>query len=241
MTGGNIELTRFDTAQELACGAARRFLAFANSESCPRLHVALAGGRIAGRFFSAVAGPPRPEKRALDRIHFFWGDERCVPPEHPESNYGLARDRLFLPLGIPEDRVHRIRGELSPARAADEAAAELWRVGVPRQAEQPVLDLIILGMGEDGHVASLFPNEPMEMMADPAVFRPVVAPKPPPARVTIGYPAIAAARRIWVLASGPGKQTALKESLTKSASTPLGRLLDVCSRVQIFTDLLPAN
>ena len=97
-------------------------------------------------------------------MDFFWGDERCVPPNHPDSNYRLADDALLRPLGIGPERLHRIYGELEPAVAARAAEAELRAAGPVPPTEQPVLDLVLLGMGEDGHVASLFPDAPPELI-----------------------------------------------------------------------------
>jgi len=171
-------------------------------------------------------------------LHFFWADERCVPPTDAESNFKTAEELLFRPLGIAADHIHRIRGEESPARAAELAATGLRQI-VPADASgQPVLDLIFLGMGEDGHVASLFPGEPKSLRDNPAIFRAVTSsPKPPPNRVTLGYPAIAAAKNVWVMASGSGKKTALDESLSPSGQTPLAQVIRARERTRIFSDI----
>ena len=104
---------------------------------------------------------------------------------------------------------------------------------------QPELDLVFLGMGEDGHVASLFPKD-TEALETPAVYRAVTGPKPPPRRITLGYPALAAAREVWVLASGLGKQEVLQSSLAPSGDTPLARVLKSRSNTEIFTDFVLA-
>jgi 6-phosphogluconolactonase len=141
-------------------------------------------------------------------------------------------------LGIVADRIHRIRGEASPEEAAQHAEAELCRIAPLNGDGQPVLDLIFLGMGEDGHVASLFPGEPETALSDKAVYRVVRnSPKPPPVRITLGYATIAAARQVWVLASGAGKETALRESLKPEGQTPLARVLRSCPQAKVFTDL----
>jgi 6-phosphogluconolactonase len=143
----------------------------------------------------------------------------------------MADELLFQPLGIAAGKIHRIRGELPPAAAAELAVKELSSVAAQ-------LDLIFLGMGEDGHVASLFPGEAEAARANPAVFRAVTnSPKPPPNRVTLGYGAIAAARQVWVLASGAGKEGALRESLSPTGETPLARVLRGCSSTRLFTDI----
>ena len=102
---------------------------------------------------------------------------------------------------------------------------------------QPVLDLIFLGMGEDGHVASLFPGVLEEAMRSKSVYLPVVASKPPPQRITINFAPLAAARRVWVLASGAGKESALRESLATYGRTPLSRVLATRAKTMIFADI----
>ena len=93
-------------------------------------------------------------------------------------------------------------------------------------------------MGEDGHVASLFPREASELRESRAVYRSVIGPKPPPNRVTLGYAAIVAARKVWMLASGAGKEIALRESLSATGTTPFGRVIQLRSRTNIFTDIV---
>jgi len=234
---GTCDLRRFQSAEDLAAAAALELAALWSGREQEVLCIALLGGRIAGRFFTVLAGVAQKQAAGLDQIEFFWSDERCVPPEDPESNFGLARDRLLLPLRIPENRIHRIRGESPPEDAAQEAAAELCRLTSQGPNEQPVLDLVLLGMGEDGHVASLFPGEAEKMVRNPAVFRPVISPKPPPSRITLGYPAIQAARQVWVLVSGPGKENALEESVSPSGRTPLARVIGARSDVRVWTDI----
>src|SRR5437867_3971498 len=165
-------------------------------------YVALSGGRIARRFFAAAANSGKARRGAFHSVQFFWSDERCVPPTEPESNFALAQELMLGPLGIETSQIHRVRGEQPPEVAATEASAELGRSAPRGKEDQAMLDLIFLGMGEDGHVASLFPGEPEEVMNSNAVYRAVVAAKPPAHRISLGYPAIAAARQVWVLASG---------------------------------------
>jgi 6-phosphogluconolactonase len=143
---------------------------------------------------------------------------------------------LFEPLRISLTQVHRIRGELDPHRAAALASEELKRIAPSQADSQPVLDLVLLGMGEDGHVASLFPGEPQTSILDSAVYRPVIAAKPPPHRITFGYSAIQAARQVWVLASGSGKEQALKTALEMNTTVPLGRVVARREMTRIFSD-----
>jgi len=206
--------------------------------------VALSGGRVARTFFEEMAWriknlPASPGGVPfLSNVHFFWADERCVPPTDPESNYGIARELLFEPLKVPEGQIHRLRGEENEALALSEAVENIEKKTASEKG-QPVLDLIFLGMGEDGHVASLFPGEAAEVMADPAIYRAVTAVKPPPRRITLGYGMLAAAREVWVLASGKGKEQALKESVSPEGKTPLARVLRARAgkETKIFTDI----
>ena len=176
---------------------------------------------------------------SLEGVHFFWGDERVVPPTDPESNFHLAAVPLFLALKIPESQVHRMVTERDEAFAVQQAEAELCRVAELNEQGQPELDLVFLGMGEDGHVASLFPGD-TEALETLALYRAVTGPKPPPRRITLGYPALAAAREVWVLASGVGKKEALQASLEPTGNTPLARVLQSRSNTEIFTDFVLA-
>ena len=168
----------------------------------------------------------------MDDVHFFWADERCVPPDNPESNYRTARELLFEPLAIPLSHIHRIRGEDDPGAAAKSASDELACIAGKNPQNVPILDLVILGMGEDGHVASLFPGAPSQ----PGIYYPVIGPKPPPRRITVSYDVIIAARDVWVLVSGAGKQGALAGSLAPGGGdTPLARVVQGRKRTRIDT------
>lgn len=199
--------------------------------------VALSGGRIARRLFANAARLGRDRRIDWSRCHFFWGDERCVPPEDPESNYRAAREDLLEPAGIPAGQIHRLEGELPPAEAAARGREMLRRWAPANPAGVPTLDLVFLGMGEDGHVASLFPDTPTSLSESPDLYVPVTGPKPPPQRISLTYPVLAAARKVWVVASGKGKEDALRASLATSGSTPLAQLLRRRSETVIFTDI----
>jgi 6-phosphogluconolactonase len=201
--------------------------------------VALSGGRIAQKFFAAAAAQARERTVCLDHVHFFWADERCVPPDDPESNFKLANELLFAPLKIPENQIHRLHGEEPPEIAVKIAEAELRRWAPANPNQLPVLDLILLGMGEDGHVASLFPQAPPEVLNCAAPFLAVDhSPKPPPRRISLSYAALAAAQRVWVLVSGPGKESALRASLSPAGRTPLAHVLQSRRCTKIFCDIL---
>ncbi|MEE9198953.1 MAG: 6-phosphogluconolactonase [Dehalococcoidia bacterium] len=120
-----------------------------------RFTIALSGGSTPRRLYRILASTPYAEGVAWDRWRVFWGDERCVPPDHRDSNYRMAREALLDHVPVPAGQVHRIRGEASPQVAAEEYEKALLDVfGDSR----PAFDLILLGIGEDGHTASLFPG-----------------------------------------------------------------------------------
>ncbi|HVV84645.1 MAG TPA: 6-phosphogluconolactonase [Kofleriaceae bacterium] len=159
--------------------------------------LALAGGSTPRALHARLAARPI-DWRA---IAIWFGDERCVPPDDAASNYRMARESLLDALPIPPAAVHRIEGELAPAEAARRYQAQL--------AAAPPLDVVVLGMGDDGHVASWFPGTPP---FDPeALAATTDSPKPPPARVTMTPRTLAAAREVVLLVSGEAKAARLAE------------------------------
>ncbi len=236
------EVIRFPSPEALARNAASVFLEELSSrlaqlykQACP---VAFSGGRIATVFFRELAAQVQARHCDLHQLEYFWADERCVSPSDPESNFRLARENFLGPLHISEEKIHRIRGEMEKNAAAREAESELRRVACLGEGGLPVLEFVFLGMGEDGHVASLFPGAATPAASPPAVYRAVVGPKPPPDRITLDYSALRAARQVWLLASGTGKERALEESLASGANTPLGRVIATRQgAVKVFTDI----
>jgi len=243
----NFELISFASADELASRAASKWLdEIESAHRAGKTHcVAFSGGRIAQKFFAATVELAKTRKIGDSgtpslpaNVHFFWADERCVPPTDPESNFKLANELLFVPLQIARTQIHRIRGEDPPQVAVKLAEEELRGVLSLKSDNPPVLDLVFLGMGEDGHVASLFPGENEAAVSDPAIYRAIRnSPKPPPDRITLGYAAITAARQVWVLISGGGKAAALRESVKPDGKTPLTRVVRSRSRTTIFSDI----
>ena len=242
----NFELITFASADELARAVAGKWLdEIESAKRAGKQHcVALSGGRITQKFFAAAVELARIRKigdgdtpSVPGNVHFFWADERCVPPDDPESNFRLANELLFAPLKVSESQIHRIRGELPSEKAVAQAVSEISKIAPRNTNSRPILDLIFLGMGEDGHVASLFPREIERASSDVAVYRAVTnSPKPPPNRVTLGYAAITTAQKVWVLISGDGKETALRESLYGNGCTPLGRVTQFRTQTVIFCD-----
>ncbi|HEV2695378.1 MAG TPA: 6-phosphogluconolactonase [Verrucomicrobiae bacterium] len=235
----NVELITFAGADELARAAAKAWLdevGAANRAGKPHT-VALSGGRITQKFYASVVEQNKARKISFANVHFFWADERCVPPTDPDSNFKLADDLLFTPLKIGPGKIHRLRGEEAPVVAAANAEIELNRVATSNKDGRPALDLIFSGMGEDGHIASLFPNASAKILDNSASFLVVEnSPKPPPTRLSLSYKAIFAAKNIAVLVSGAGKEAAFRESLKPNGHTPLARVIQA-RPVKIFSDL----
>lgn len=161
----DVELEVLPDAQLLADAAARRFLSAANTaiEARGEFIVALAGGSTPRRVYARLATEPFVSSLDWSRVHFLWGDERCVPPDHEASNFRMARETLLDHVPVNEANVHRIRGEDDPAEAAvtyERVLRTVLRtpIGPPRTAPASRLDLVLLGLGSDGHTASLFPG-----------------------------------------------------------------------------------
>jgi 6-phosphogluconolactonase len=167
-------------------------------------HVALAGGNTPRRTYELL-GPLLGDP--VD-VEWWFGDERCVPPDDPDSNYRLIAETLLRTPAIPDDRVHRIRGELEPDEAAARYAAELRATAPLGDDGIPQLDVAFLGLGEDGHTASLFPGDPALEIRD-LLAVPVVAVKPPPNRITLTLPVFRATRSVVILATGARKRAAV--------------------------------
>ncbi|NGO39618.1 6-phosphogluconolactonase [Limisphaera ngatamarikiensis] len=225
--------------EALARAAARDLAACLRQLTAGSTHVtiALSGGRIALPFFHALTRELKHEPIRLNKVHWFLADERLVPPDNPESNYGCARKHLLDPLNIPPTQHHPIPPLANPEQAARIADENLRRCTAAFKDNVPVLDLVLLGMGEDGHIASLFPNHPIQPPFPDAAYAPVHnAPKPPATRVTLTWQALTAAQRVWVLISGPNKQQALSRSLQQDPEVPLGRLLLLRNDIRLYVD-----
>ncbi len=233
----NVELKTFPGPVELARAAAKNWLDLLGKSATAHL-AAVSGGRIAKTFFCAVTERAGRLRVSLRNVEFFWADERCVPPSHPDSNYLLAMENLLQPLALAPDKIHRLKGELPPVEAVAEANATIRSIAPKNNAGLPVLDLIFLGLGEDGHVASLMPNAPASIAESPEPYLFVAnSPKPPPNRISLSYAVIAAAKNVWLLAAGAGKAAALRQSLQPGAATPCGRVLQSRAHTVIYSDI----
>jgi 6-phosphogluconolactonase len=207
-------MIRFPDLDALSRHAAGELVALVRAAS-GAFHVALSGGSTPKRLFGALVAMGR-DALPWDRIELWWGDERCVPPDHPDSNYGMTKKALLDPLQIDPARVHRIEGEGDPDAAAAKYAAAL----------PPVFDLVYLGMGPDGHTASLFPGSAaLDETARACVANRVDSPLThgPATRITLTYPVFAAARAVRFLVAGADKADALAR-IQAGADLPAARV-----------------
>jgi len=183
-----------------------RILTVAVSER-GRASVALSGGSTPRAMHEALA---QVSDVPWDRIDVYFGDERCVPPEHPDSNYRMAKESLFDRVPLPSHSIHRPEAE----RPDRDAAARAYEAILPS-----AIDLVVLGIGEDGHTASLFPGA-ASLNEKVRGYIAVTGPKPPPDRLTLTPAALAAARTLMTLASGAGKAEPVARAL-RGAWDPL--------------------
>ncbi len=207
-------------------------------------HLALSGGSTPRAAYQSLAGLLED----WSAVELWYGDERCVAPEDPESTHLLVAESLLahIPGGGPAWPIeHRVRGELGPETAAREYAEELRARVPPAEAGGvPALDVSLVGIGEDGHTASLFPGHPEVEDASGALCLPVRnSPKPPPERVTLSLPVLRAARCTLLLVAGAGKAGALAAALAGGGRAPDSRVpasLLVSERLHVVADAAAA-
>jgi 6-phosphogluconolactonase len=197
-------------------------------------HLALSGGSTPARAYVLLGR----ELASWERVEVWFADERCVPPDDDESNYKLARETLFAEAqGLASEHVHRMEGELGPLRASRRYGRALRAAVAPAERSQvPALDVIVLGIGPDGHVASLFPGAATLRASARSVCVGVRnSPKPPPERVTLSLPVLRAARRCVMLATGASKVKAVSAMLGRpTRDVPASLLLR--ERLSVFVD-----
>jgi 6-phosphogluconolactonase len=203
----NKEIKIFSDAQELAEAFASELFHMMKS-SRQRFDIALSGGSTPKLLFDVLVNSYRT-KMPWDRIHFWWGDERCVPPTSEESNYGMTQKHLLSKIEMNESQVHRIKGELAPDDAAKDYIREI-QSHLNERANWPVFDLIILGMGDDGHTASIFPHE-MELLHSSNLCEVATHPESGQKRVSLTGQVINNANRVYLLISGKSKAKRISE------------------------------
>lgn len=210
-------VTVHDSSETLAAAAATRIRHLLSNTRSGELSLCLTGGGTAGDVYRALAasegtGPPVDWARVL----LFWGDERDVPPEHPESNFRLAMSTLLSHVPVTGSSIHRMEADgRDPAAAARKYDALLKRTVFAPDRPEPAFDVMLLGLGDDAHIASLFPGSPLLTTAAAADLVVATPPggQPAVARITLTPQAIVASRRILMIVSGASKADAVHAAL----------------------------
>jgi 6-phosphogluconolactonase len=184
-----------------------------------RFTLVLSGGSTPRRLYQLLAEPPHRTELPWDRVEFFWADERAVPPDHPDSNFAMAYQAMLRKLAITAPQLHRIAAERGPETAAREYQDDIAQAfAVDPAGEPPAFDLILLGLGADGHTASLFPEsealrERRRWVVPNRIPKLIAGGGPSVERVTMTPPIINAGRKVWFLVSGSEKAPALRAVL----------------------------
>ena len=179
--------------------------------------VSLTGGSTPRRLYTLLGDATHPWRHRIDwrRLHLFWGDERHVPPEHPDSNFGMARAALLDHVPVPPSHIHRMRGEIPDANEAARDYEQELRAGFAAAGRsEPTFDIMLLGLGEDAHIASIFPES--DLVRRPFTGRRVAAvwaPHPGAWRITLTPPALLDAATIVVVVAGDRKARAVHAAI----------------------------
>ncbi len=181
-------------------------------------NIALSGGNSPKGLFEKMSKKYH-DKIPWEKIHFWWGDERCVPPSDEQSNYKMAVDNLFSQIEIPKKNLHRIRGEEDPEGEARRYSADL-NENLNSRGNNPVFDLIILGLGDDGHTASIFPDQ-LELLEYPENCAVAEHPLSGQKRITVTGTVLNNATRIFFLVIGESKAMRVSEIMNDSEAAKL--------------------
>jgi len=207
----------WSSPKEVSMASARLFAAQVEQAVATRgiARIAISGGSTPKGMFDLLADPAKPFAQTIpwDKVQLFWVDERCVPPDHAESNYRMTKEALLDKVGIPVANVFRMEGELDPEEAASRYESVLRNTMKLEGAESPAFDLLILGMGDDGHTASLFPHtDGLNELGRLVIANHV--PQKDTWRISLTWPVINQATEVAFEIVGAGKAGVLAEVLT---------------------------
>ena len=215
------------------CGTAAELVTTAADRIAERLHDAvrvagsaslvLSGGSTPRNIYRALTAPVYQKRFSWNNVHFFWGDERHVPPFSPESNFRMANEALLKPAGIAERNIHRIRAELPAAAAAAAYEQEIQNLFSLKEGDLPEFDVMLLGLGDDGHTASLFPGT-AALTEDRRLVVANTVTQLSTERITMTFPVINAARYVMILVAGTAKAAILHNVAETSMPYPVRRL-----------------
>jgi 6-phosphogluconolactonase len=204
----------FETPAKLADQFADKMMEWIESHSANTFHLAISGGKTPDLLFAALASK-HAESSNWKKVHFWWVDERMVPTSHPESNFGVVQRLLFSQISIPEVNIHRIKGENNPAIEAHSYSMQIQET-LPETNGWPMFDLILLGMGEDGHTASIFPNQ-MGLLQSEHICAVAAHPESGQKRITLTGKVINNAHKICFLITGANKANRMNEIFTNQS------------------------
>lgn len=207
-----VQVQVFSDLEKISHKAAQMFVNISRNciASQRKFSAALSGGSTPRRLYTLLSSDQYRNEVYWPSVHFFWADERCVPKEHEESNFKTAFDRLLSKVPIPDENIHRIRGEEDPDKGARDYEEDVRKFfGI---SGSPMFDLVILGMGEDGHTASLFPGS-KSLDERVRLALPVYLEKPNWNRITLTLPVLNNAAQIIYLVAGRSKAAVLSEIL----------------------------
>ncbi len=208
-------IIKFNTSQLLAEKVANELLTLLKKKSSEDFYLAVSGGSTPKILFGLLASSNYSNKIPWEKLHIFWSDERCVPPDDSESNYGMTKKLLFDKIKIDEKNVHRIKGESIPKDEAKRYAEDTRQIIQNVKNELPQFDWILLGMGSDGHTASLFPNQKLEFISE-NLFGIATHPTSGQKRISMTEELINNSFRITFLVTGEEKSNTLKEIFSDS-------------------------
>ena len=230
------ELQIYPNPEALAEQVSALLMNWIESSSNSKFHMAISGGSTPNLLFSALA-TYYADSPLWQKTHFWWVDERMVAPNDPESNFGVANKLLLSKITIPESNIHRILGEQVPYQEAENYSRQI-REQVPMKDGWPCFDLIFLGIGDDGHTASIFPNH-MELLQSDHICEVATHPVTFQQRVTLTGKAINNAEKVCVLVTGANKAERMSEIWSegeKGNKLPAGWILPTEGQSIWFAD-----
>lgn len=202
------EIKIFNNADEIAVEFANTLIRIAQLDNSRPVHIALSGGSTPKTIFQHLT-EHFGKKLAKTQFHFWWGDDRCVPPTDDDSNYKWANNLWLKPIGIPKENIHRIKGEDEPEKEAIRYSKEI-ATNVPLENGLPAFDVMLLGLGEDGHTASIFPDQ-MHLLQSSTICEVATHPNSGQKRITMTGPVLNNSKQIIFLATGAKKAQKVKE------------------------------
>ncbi len=212
------EVRIFENPTDVYKALAKQIYKLTKDSSQHRFDIVLSGGNTPAKLFKRIA-KKYSESISWERIHFWWGDERCVSPDDVNSNFKMANDLLLSKISIPQGNIHRIKGENKPEEEALRYANEI-KNNLNFRAENPVFDLVILGLGEDGHTVSIFPDQ-IELFEEEKICAVTKHPITGQPRITITGRVLNNASRIFFLVTGSAKAQRIAEIMNDDEAAKL--------------------